>query len=144
LASPWLTLAQNNDVLTIVPPARLSVKRGAPVEVKLQCKLRDGYHTNSHTPSDPYLVPLKLTWDASLLTPAGVTYPKPVMEKYDFNPQPLSVFTGAFEIVSSFSTPAGLPSGPNLLTGKLRYQACTKAMCLPPKTMQVQVPLVVQ
>ena len=70
---------------------------------------------------------------------AAVEYPKPQMEKYSFSEKPLSVFSGEFEIVTRFKAPAAAPKGPQTLAGKLRYQACTSTMCLPPKTLAVQL-----
>lgn len=144
LPAAWKLPAQGSGVLTVAPPAKLTIKRNTTAELKLTCTLREGYHTNSHTPSDPYLVPLKLTWDSGALEAGQTVYPKPLMEKYDFTPTPLSVFAGTFEISSKFKAPPNAPTGPNQISGKLRYQACTKEMCLPPKTVEVKVPVIIQ
>jgi hypothetical protein len=101
--------------------------------------LRSGYHVNSNTPSEDYLIPLRLTWNPGPLVPAGTEFPKPKMEKYDFSSKPLSVFSGSFDIVSKFKVPANAPIGTSFLAGKLRYQACTNTMCLPPKTLDVKL-----
>jgi thiol:disulfide interchange protein DsbD len=100
-------------------------------------QLRPGYHVNSNTPSDEYLIPLKLSWDASPLQTLGVEYPKPRMEKYQFSEKPLSVFTGDFDIATKFKAAPNAPNGMAIVSGKLRYQACTDKMCLPPKTASV-------
>ena len=118
-------------------------KAGTTVEVKLPVQLRSGYHCNSDKPSDEYLIPLKLTWSAAPLEVAEVVYPKPQMEKYSFSEKPLSVYTGEFQIVTKFKVPAGAAPGPAVLTGKLRYQACTDRMCLPPKNVDVSLPITV-
>jgi len=111
------------------------------VEAKLTAQLRSGYHCNSNTPSDDYLIPLRLTWTAAPLEVAGVVYPKPEMEKYSFSDKPLSVYTGDFDILTKFKVPASAPVGPAVISAKLRYQACTDRMCLPPKTVDVTVPV---
>ena len=136
--------AQTSGVLSLAPPAKVSAKRGAAAEAKLTFRLQPGYHTNSHTPSEDYLIPLRLTWEKGALEVAEVIYPKPHLEKYEFSPKPLSVFTGSFEVVTRFKTPAGAASGPGLMAGKLRYQACNNDSCLPPKTIEVKLPVVVQ
>ena len=104
-------------------------------------ELRSGYHCNSNTPSDDYLIPLKLTWTPGTLEVGEVVYPKPQMEKYSFSEKPLSVYTGSFEIVTRFKVPAGAPFGDTVIPAKLRYQACTDRMCLPPKTVEVSLPV---
>jgi len=139
LAAP-LCFSQGN-VLTIAPPPKLSAKAGATVEAKITAQLRPGYHCNSNTPADDYLIPLKLTWTAAPLEVAGVVYPKPQLEKYAFSDKPVSVYTGDFDLVTKFKVPANAPMGPGVISAKLRYQACTERMCLPPKTVDVSLPL---
>jgi len=105
----------------------------------LPLELRPGYHVNSNTPSDEYLIPLRLTWNPGPLAASGFTFPQPRMEKYSFSEKPLSVFTGDFQIVTHFKASANAAPGPATLTGKLRYQACNNSMCLPPKTLDVSL-----
>ena len=138
-ASPH-SFAQGN-VLTIAPPDKLIAKAGATAEARLKVELRTGYHCNSNTPSDEYLIPLKLTWTPGALEVGEVVYPKPQMEKYSFSEKPLSVYTGDFEIVTHFKVPAGAAFGDTVIPAKLRYQACTERMCLPPKTVDVSLPV---
>lgn len=137
-----LSFAQTN-VLTIAPPEKVAAKAGAEVPVKIVAQLKPGYHCNSDKPSEDYLIPLKLTWTPAPLEVAEVVYPKPQMEKYAFSEKPLSVYTGDFDIITKFKVPASAPPGPAVLTGKLRYQACTDRMCLPPKTVDVSLPITV-
>jgi Disulphide bond corrector protein DsbC len=141
--SPSL-LAQGNTVLNLPAPERLGIKRGATGEVKLRAELRPGYHVNSDKPSDEYLIPLKLTWAKEPLQTVQITYPKPQLEKYDFSPTPLSVFSGSFEIMTLFKAPPTIPPGPAMMTGKLRYQACNNKECLPPRTVEVTLSVDVQ
>lgn len=132
--------AQSSPV-TAEAPAKIVAKAGETAVSKVLFRLANGYHTNSNTPADEYLIPLKLTWESAPLQVAAIEYPKPHMEKYSFSDKPLSIYSGEFEIVSKFKIPADAPKGPRTLTGKLRYQACTNSMCLPPKTLTVQVPV---
>ena len=113
------------------------------MSAKIVAQLKPGYHCNSDKPSDEYLIPLKLTWTPAPLEVAEVVYPKPQMEKYTFSEKPLSVYTGDFEIVTRFNVPASARPGPAVLSGNLRYQACTDRMCLPPKTVDVSLPITV-
>lgn len=112
--------------------------------MKTAVVLQSGYHVNSNTPSEGYLIPLRLTWEPGTLETVEVVFPKPHMEKSDFSPTPLSVFTGNFELVTKFKVGAGAQSGPGAVLGKLRYQACNSNSCLPPKTIEIKLPVVVQ
>jgi len=127
-------------MLTVAPPAKVVAKRRAPAQARLEVALAPGYHVNSNTPSEEYLIPLRLTWGPGPLEAAQVTYPQPHMEKYSFSPKPISVFTGKFDLVSRFQVAANAPPGPGVMTGKLRYQACNDKACFPPKTVEVRLP----
>jgi hypothetical protein len=137
---PINAVAQTN-VLLMPKPEPVAARAGATLEVKLPLQLREGYHVNSDKPPDPYLIPLRLTWDSGLITVAEVIYPRPENRKVDFFAGPLPVFSGHFELLTRFKVPASAPPGLVNVAGKLRYQACNDRMCLPPKTIDVTVPV---
>ena len=66
------------------------------------------------------------------------------MEKYAFSPDPLSVVSGSFDITTKFALAPGAASGMSVLTGKLRYQACSDRACFPPKTVEIKLPVNIQ
>jgi hypothetical protein len=137
--------AQGNPILTVAPPQKVVAKRDSAVTAKIAVTLGNGYHVNSDSPHEAYLIPLKLNWTAAPLQVEQVTYPKAHDEKYQFSPdQPLSVFTGSFEIATKFRVPADATSGMMVLAGKLRYQACNNTMCFPPKTVEIKLPAEIQ
>lgn len=135
--------AQTN-VLSVPAPQKVAAKRGAALEVKTPALLNSGYHVNSNTPSESYLIPLRLSWEPGVLEAVEVVFPKPHMEKYDFSATPLSVFTGNFELITKFRVAVAAPTGPGMVLGKLRYQACNNNSCLPPKTIEIRLPVVIQ
>lgn len=140
LASAAILYGQS-DVVTVAPPARVTARAGQSVEATIHVQLRSGYHCNSNTPSEDYLIPLRLTWTPGVLQVEKIAYPQPKMEKYQFSSKPLSVFTGDFEIKTTFKVSAGAAAGPAQLTGKLRYQACTNTLCLPPRSVSIILPV---
>lgn len=119
-------------------------KRNSEVTAKVAVSVADGYHVNSNAPHEAYLIPLKLTWTAAPLEVEAVSFPKARDEKYEFSDQPLSVYTGPFEIATKFKIPADATGGTTILVGKLRYQACNSNMCFPPKTLDVKLPVEVR
>jgi hypothetical protein len=126
-------------------PPKVSGKRGEAVQVRIPVRIQPGFHVNSNTPSEEYLIPLKVTWtELSALQGGEVAYPKPTQEKYQFSPKPLSVFTGNFDLGVRFKVAPTAPAGPGIAVGKLRYQACNDKACFPPKTIEVRVPYQVQ
>jgi hypothetical protein len=120
-------------------------QRNAAVQVKLPLAIQKGFHVNSNTPNEDYLIPLKVTWTETGALEAGpVLYPKPNEEKYEFSPKPLSVFTGSISLTANFKVSAKAQAGPGMAVGKLRYQACNDRACFPPKTVEVKVPYQIQ
>jgi len=138
-------LAQSNGYLSVGEVPKVAGKRGAAVQVKIPLAVQPGYHVNINKPSEDYLIPLKLTWASTgALEGSEVVYPKPEMEKYEFSPTPLSVFTGKFDVTATFKVGANAAAGPGAAVGKLRYQACSSKACYPPKTIEVTIPYQVQ
>ncbi len=137
--------AQAPQILALAEPQKVIVPRQGETRVTLKLFMRPGYHANSDKPSEDYLVPLRLAWDAKApLEPVEILYPKAKLEKFEFTEKPISVVDGEFEIVTRFRRAPGAAPGPAFLSGKLRYQACNDKMCFPPKTIDVKVPLLVQ
>jgi hypothetical protein len=131
--------------LTVGQPLRVAGQRGAAVQAKIPCTVQAGFHVNSNTPAEDYLIPLKLTWTATgALEPGQVIYPTPKTEKYAFSDKPLSVLTGAFDLIANFKVAANAPAGPGIAAGKLRYQACNDRACYPPKTIDIAISYQVQ
>jgi thiol:disulfide interchange protein DsbD len=139
-----LSIAQTSPLLNISPPAQLVIKKGGTARVKVTASLNEGFHLNSNTPPEDYLIPLSLKWVPGSVEAGDVIYPKAQQLKVPFDPKPLSVLTGKFEITTTFKTSATATVGPSTVTGKLRYQACNDKSCFPPKTLEVKLPVEVQ
>jgi hypothetical protein len=139
-----LAVAQTSPQLNITPPEQLTIKQGATATVKVTATLNEGFHLNSHTPPEEYLIPLTLKWAPGSVEAVDVVYPAPQSLKVPFDPKPLSVLTGKFEITTKFKTAAGATTGPGTIVGKLRYQACNDKSCFPPKTLEVKLPVEVR
>ena len=143
LCLPLLRPQSSSERVTAGQPQKVAGKRNDAVQTKIPVSILEGYHVNSNTPSDEYLIPLKVTWTSlGALEGGQVTYPK--AEKITVGDQSLSVFTGKFDLAVSFKISANAPAGPGIATGKLGYQACNNRMCFPPKSIEINVPYQVQ
>lgn len=125
--------------LRVSPGATVKAKRGTTAEVTLNAVLPPGYHANSNTPTDAYLIPLTLKWTNGPMQAGEIVYPKAALEKYSFSDKPLSVVTGDFTLSTKFKVPSDAPTGPSAQNGTIRYQACNDHMCFPPKTLPVSI-----
>ncbi len=113
------------------------VKAGKPAVVELQFVVRDGFHVNSHTPKSELLIPTVIKLQpADGVKASDVVYPAGVSYSFSFEPnEKLDVYTGTFTV----KVPVVAAAGEHTIDGSLRYQACDKAACYPPKTLPVQV-----
>ncbi|HWE50263.1 MAG TPA: hypothetical protein VG273_10760 [Bryobacteraceae bacterium] len=139
--SALLAAQQMTPTLTVAPVPTVKAQKGAVAVVSMRAVLPPGFHANSNTPSDAYLIPLTLKWTGGPLEADGITYPKGTMEKYSFSDKPLSVVTGEFTITTKFKVPSNAATGASAQNGTLRYQACNDRMCFAPKTLNVSLSL---
>jgi thiol:disulfide interchange protein DsbD len=129
------------NVLNVAPLRKIAVPLTGTADASVALQLREGYHVNSNMPSDTYFIPLRLTWNPGPLEAVSVIFPKPQLEKLAFSDKPVSIFTGNFEVVTKFKAAAGAALGQSVVSGKLRYQACNDRMCLPPRTVDLSLPV---
>jgi hypothetical protein len=128
-------------VVNVVAPEKIVAKRNSTQEVPFTISVRQGYHINSDKPEDDYLIPLKVTFGPGMLELVDITFPKPQLQKFPFSEKPMSVFDGSFKTIAKVRVPPAAPAGATQLVGKVRYQACNDRMCLPPRTLEVKVPV---
>lgn len=117
------------------------VPRGKDFQVAVVVAIARGFHMNSHTPSDPYLIPTTIKARPTAgIEIAGTEYPKGRREKFAFSPdKPLDVYTGTVTILLRVDSRASAHLGANTLPLTLRYQACNDSACLAPVNVPVNV-----
>jgi len=116
------------------------VPAGHPFEVAIVVDILSGYHMNSHTPTESYLIPTSLTLAPTPgIRGVSTSYPDGQMVKFDFAEEKLSVYSGSFTIRAKLASEAGAVPGEITLPYTLRYQACNSSSCLPPTKVSVPV-----
>ena len=129
------------DVLA--PAAYVSfdpVARGMAFEVAVVLKIKPGFHVNAREVSSEYLIPTELRADI----PAGfkmadVIYPKGTLQTFAFSKnKPLNVYTDTVTVRLPLTVLPSASLGAQRLAMKLRYQACSSEICLPPVTKDVE------
>ena len=132
----------------VTPSAYVSlqpVPRGRAFQLAVALKIRPGFHINAREASLDYLIPTDL--QASL--PAGfraghVAYPKGTLRKFPFSPgKPLNVYAGTAVLRLPLTVLATAPLGAQRIPLKLRFQACSDEICLPPVTLSLDAELTV-
>lgn len=127
----------NAPVVSLRRPAAVALRAGTAVYATLTFQVRAGFHLNSNHPRSAFLIPTTLhfaTARTGLSVPA-VRWPPPRELKFQFSPQPLSVFSGTFAVRVLLRAAPGAAS--QVLRGKLRYQACTDTLCQPPASLPI-------
>jgi hypothetical protein len=143
LISAARLLAQIPAAGDVVKPAAYAsfepVARGKEMEIAVVMKIRDGYHVNARKTTFDYLIPTDLKADAPTGFKTGaVSYPKGTLHKFNFTKdKPLNVYTDTVVLRLPVSVGANAPLGEQHLALKLRYQACSADVCLPPATLPV-------
>jgi DsbC/DsbD-like thiol-disulfide interchange protein len=110
--------------------------RGTSFQIAVVMKIRPGFHVNAREKSEDYLIATDLKADL----PAGfrsgeVVYPKGKLEKFTFSKIPLNVYQDTVILRMPVTALASAPLGTQHIPLKLRYQACSSEICLPPVTV---------
>jgi DsbC/DsbD-like thiol-disulfide interchange protein len=115
----------------------VDVAAGKPAVVELRFRVDEGFHVNSHRPSSELLVPTVLKLDAaSGVKVVDEEYPKGVPFRIEVGAgETLDVYQGEFRVKLRVVA----RKGESTLHGELRYQACDRAACYPPRTLAVVV-----
>jgi hypothetical protein len=119
------------------------VARGMSFQVAVVLKIRNGFHVNAREVTEDYLIPTDLRAEV----PAGfklapVTYPKGTLQTFTFSKnKKLNVYSGNVTILLPLTVLPTAPLGTQRIPMKLRYQACSTEICLPPVTKEVEATL---
>ncbi len=135
--------AQVPSAREVVTPAAYAsfdpVARGHEFQLAVVLNIRKGYHINARKPTLEYLIPT----DLKLETPAGlqageVSYPQGKLRTFAFSKsEPLNVYEGTAILRVPVRVAADAPTGEQTIPLKLRYQACSQEVCLPPVTLNL-------
>jgi len=118
-------------------PEQVTVAAGKTSKVTLHFRIAQGLHINSHTPREDDLIPTTFSIpEGSGVRLAAASYPAGTDFTLPLDPgTKLSVYTGEFVIQARIVATAGN----HLVEARLRYQACDKNACMPPKTITVPI-----
>ena len=116
--------------------------RGVPFQVAVVFKIRPGFHVNAREKSADYLIATDLRAEMPAGFKAGeVVYPRGQLHTFTFSKNPLKVYEGTVTLRLPVTALANASVGSQQIPLKLRYQACSTAVCLPPVTIDLQAPI---
>lgn len=133
------------DFLSVEP--RLSVDKvqvGTVFQVAIIVDIHHPFHINSNQPTEEYLIPTKLEFDARENISIGkIIYPKPQLLTFPFSEEPLSVYEGKVTIFAEIQLSDQFPHGETQLTGTVKFQACNEENCFAPSSEEFTIPITV-
>lgn len=126
----------------VAPSAYSSLEpaaRGSSFQIAVVLKIRPGFHINAREKSAEYLIATDLkTSELPTGFKAGeVSYPKGELHTFTFSKTPLNVYQDTVTLRLPLTALSAAPLGEQHIPLKLRYQACSTEICLPPVTLNV-------
>ena len=119
------------------------VARGSSFQLAVVLKIRNGFHINARKPSADYLIPtdLRANLPAGFKSAGEISYPKGELRTFAFTKTPLNVYEDKVVLRVPLAAQSDAPLGAQHIPLKLRYQACSNEVCLPPVTLDVDAPV---
>jgi hypothetical protein len=132
----------------VAPTAYVSlepVARGSSFQLAVVLKIRNGFHINARKPSAEYLIPtdLRANLPAGFKSAGEIAYPKGDLHTFSFTKTPLNVYEDKVVLRVPLTAQPDAPLGAQKIPLKLRYQACSQEVCLPPVTLDIDAPLTI-
>ena len=122
-----------------------SVKAGARFTVKLLAAVQDGWHLYSLKPmtEGPIATRIWIAEGQPFLLAGAVRAPEPrVMQDPSFGME-VELYEGEAVFTLPVRVAPGAAPGGQKLVVSASYQSCNNKLCLPPKTVQVEVPITI-
>jgi thiol:disulfide interchange protein DsbD len=113
--------------------------RNVPFQIAVLLKIRPGFHINAREKSEAYLIATDLKYELPTGFTAGETiYPKGTLQNFAFSKdKPLNVYQGTATLLLPVTATSTASLGEQQIVLKVRYQACSNEVCLPPVTIPI-------
>ena len=126
-------------------PAPAAVKPGARFNVKLQAVVQEGWHLYSLKPMAEGPIPTRI-WIAEgqpFSLGGSIQAPEPqIMQDPSFGME-VELYEGEAVFAVPVKSPRVSHPGSQKLIVSASYQSCNNKLCLPPKTVKVELPVTI-
>ncbi len=134
----------NKNVIVSANAAEVVAAPGKKTIAVIEIRVKSGYHIQANKLTDASLIPVTL----KIIQPASFTMSEAVFPHYKLfrlegTTHSLHVFDNSFVIRLPFQTPVTTKPGRYLIKAQLHYQACDATKCLFPRTLDLEIPVVV-
>jgi hypothetical protein len=126
--------------VTMASVGKVQVKAGSTANVEMAFRIGSEFHINSNKPHSELLIPTALKISAvDPVSVASLKYPAGQDLSFPFAPnEKLSVYSGDFTITAVVKASPTAANGRYPVTGELRFQACDRSACYPPRSIPVK------
>lgn len=113
-----------------------------PVVVRLRIAKSWAIHTPEKEGKE--IVPTTLSFSSGPgLRLEAFRFPRPEKKTVQYTSEPIEVLSGQVLVNATLTVHEGALPGPNVLEGRLSYQACSASACLPPENVSLSVSFLV-
>ncbi len=114
----------------------IHTRGGDDVEGTIVATIDNGWHVNSNKPTEEFAIPTVLELDPATAELTAASFPPHQLKAFEFTGgKPLAVFDGTFNI----GFRAKLKPGATKIDAKLKFQACSDRVCLPPNVATASI-----
>lgn len=145
-AAPGQSIKAESVVQAYTEPAVLRLSPGKVAAVTVVAMIREGFHINSNTPRQDYLIPtrVELLGEAPFALEKAV-YPEGELKSFGFAPdEKLSVYEGTVKVPARLRAKREAKAGEHELRLAFHYQACNDRFCLRPTSREISLKVTVQ
>lgn len=139
--APGPLRAEKPDVRASLVAPR-SLPAGGRATLAVEMTLGPGWHVNSHTPAETFLIPTDVSLAATAGSLSTVRYPRQSERRFAFSEKPMMVYEGTVRFETDLSLPAQADRTVSI-SGTLSYQACNDQQCFPPAKIPLEATIVV-
>lgn len=122
--------------------AQVEISPGGKAEVSVTITIAQGYHINGNPTSEKFQIATELAVDSlNGITAGKALYPPSVSKKFSFSPDPIMVYEKEVVIRQPLQASADSAKGNHSLRARLQVQPCDDAVCYPPRSLPVTIPV---
>lgn len=138
--------ARPQPSIAMAPVGKVQVKPGNKASVELDFRVGSDFHINSNKPHSQLLIPTVLKLEASgPVSVSEIDYPAGQDQSFPFAPdEKLNVYSGDFSLSAIVKVETKAARGSYPVTGQLRFQACDRSACYPPRSIPVKFEVTVE
>jgi thiol:disulfide interchange protein DsbD len=118
------------------------VHAGKTIDVAFILDITPGWHINGPELDDPFMISCSLSIEEDeTFEVVEIYYPVPEMRSFSYSESELQVYEGRIILGARVKVADSVQEGKNILKARFSYQACNDVSCMPPETLEWEIPL---